>query len=70
MNGINLDEIDPWHPSLHKSESVALMMAKDKVERYVAKGRPLEAQGARSIVRIMWQAFMHYPDIDTGWGEL
>jgi succinyl-CoA synthetase beta subunit len=70
MNGIDLNDVDPFHPSLIKSESVALALGKDKVERYIAKGRPLEAQGARSVVRIMWQAFMEHSDIDTGWGEL
>ena len=53
-----------------KSQAVALALGKDKVERYIAKGRPLEAQGARSVVRIMWQSFMEHSDIDTGWGEL
>jgi hypothetical protein len=69
-NGHELDDIDPFHPELLKPESVALALAKDKVERYIAKGRPLEAQGARAIVRIMWQCFLEQPDIDTGWGEL
>ena len=69
-NEIDLADIDPFHPSLLKSQSIALVLGKDKVERYIAKGRPLEAQGARSIVRIMWQSFLEQSDIDTGWGEL
>jgi len=40
------------------------------MERYIAKGRPLEAQGCKTALRIMWQAFMEFKDIDTGWGEL
>lgn len=69
-HGIDLSDIDPFHPSLIKSQSVALALGKNKVEHYVAKGHVKEAQGARSIVRIMWQSFMEEADIDTGWGEL
>jgi len=70
MNGIDLDVIDPYNPLLVKSQSIALCMVRDKYERYVAKGRPLEAQGCKQALRIMWQCFMEYKDVDTGWGEL
>lgn len=70
MNGIDIDSIDPYEPSLIRSQSIALCMVRDKMERYIAKGRPLEAQGCKTALRIMWQAFMEFKDIDTGWGEL
>jgi succinyl-CoA synthetase beta subunit len=70
MNGIDIDDIDPYHPSLIKSQAIALCMVRDKVERYIAKGRPLEAQGCKQSLRIMWQCFMEFKDVDTGWGEL
>lgn len=49
---------------------MGLALAKDKVERYIAKGRPHEAQGARSAIVIMYQALRGDAEIDTGWGEL
>lgn len=70
MNGIDINEIDPLDPSLLKSQTIALCMVRDKMERYIAKGRPLEAQGCKVALRIMWQAFMEHKVIDTGWGEL
>ena len=70
MNGIDINEIDPFHPSLLKSQTVALCMVRDKMEQYIAKGRPLEAQGCKVSLRIMWQAYMEHTVIDTGWGEL
>ena len=70
MNGIDLDVIDPYDPSLLKREAIALCMVRDKYERYIAKGRYHEAQGCKVALRIMWQAFMEYKDIDTGLGEL
>lgn len=70
MNGIDVNDIDPYEPSLIKSQAIALCMVRDKMERYIAKGRPLEAQGCKTALRIMWQAFMEYKEIDTGWGEL
>lgn len=70
MNGIDLNDIDPYCPTLLPSQTVALITVRDKYERYIAKGRPLEAQGCKVALRIMWQAFMEVPDIDTGWGEL
>jgi hypothetical protein len=70
MNGIDVDDIDPFHPSLIKSQSIALCMVRDKMERYISKGRTLEAQGCKTSLRIMWQCFMEYPAVDTGWGEL
>jgi hypothetical protein len=69
-NGIDLDAIDPYDPRLIKSQAVALIMVRDKYERYIAKGRSEQAQGCKVALRIMWQAFMEVPDIDTGWGEL
>lgn len=70
-HGIDIEDIDPYSPLLPlKSQTVALCMVKDKMERYIAKGRPLEAQGCKQSLRIMWQAFMEFPDVDTGWGEL
>ena len=70
MNGIDVNEIDPFHPSLLKSQTVALCMVRDKMEQYIAKGRTLEAQGCKVSLRIMWQAYMEHTVIDTGWGEL
>lgn len=69
-HGISLDDIDPFHPSLLREQTVALLMGKDKVNRYIAKGLTREAQGARTIVQIMWQSFMNEIEIDTGWGEI
>lgn len=70
MNGIDIDSIDPYDPVLLPTQTVALVMVRDKYERYIAKGRPLEAQGCKLALRIMWQCFMEIPDVDTGWGEL
>lgn len=69
-NGIDIETIDPYDPHLIKSQAIALCMVRDKMERYIAKGRPLEAQGCKTALRIMWQAFMEFKDVDTGWGEL
>ena len=70
MNGIDIDAIDPYDPKLIKAQAVALIMVRDKYERYIAKGRPLEAQGCKVALRIMWQCFMEVNAVDTGWGEL
>jgi hypothetical protein len=66
----SLDHVDPFAPQLSRGETIALCMCMDKIERYIAKGRVQEAQGARSMVLIMWQVFNQQPSIDTGWGEL
>jgi len=65
-----LDHVDAFDPRLTHEESVGIHMCLDKIERYIAKGRLMEAQGARSMVLIMWQALTKEPLIDTGWGEL
>ena len=66
-----IDSIDPFEFTLTPRESLGLHMALDKLERYIAKGRLGEAQGARSVVWIMWQALTtETGPIDTGWGEL
>jgi hypothetical protein len=70
MPPISIDDVDIHHPGLDSQARIGLALAKDKVERYIAKGRPLEAQGARSAVLIMYQALLGVNDIDTGWGEL
>ena len=70
MNSIDINDIDPYDPHLIKAQAVALIMVRDKVERYIAKGRPLEAQGCKQALRIMWQCFLEVNDVDTGWGEL
>ena len=70
MNGIDINDIDPYDPALIPSQTVTLIMIRDKYERYIAKGRPLEAQGCKVSLRIAWQCFMEIPDVDTGWGEL
>lgn len=69
-HGIDLDDINPYEPTYLREQTVALIMGKEKVNQYVAKGRVMEAQGARAVVRIMDQAFRREPEIDTGWGEL
>jgi len=69
-HGIDLDDINPYDPAYLPEQTVALIMGKEKVNQYVAKGRVQEAQGARAVVRIMDQAFRREPEIDTGWGEL
>lgn len=70
MAPITIDDVDIHHTSLSPEARVGLALARDKVERYVAKGRPLEAQGARSAITIIYQALLGHRDIDTGWGEL
>jgi hypothetical protein len=70
MNGIDINDIDPYDRRLIKSQAVALIMVRDKYERYIAKGFVNEAQGCKLALRIMWQCFLEVPDVDTGWGEL
>lgn len=65
-----LEHIDPFAVHLTNEETVALSLMVDKVQRYIAKGRLREADGARSMVLILWQALAREPAIDTGWGEL
>ena len=65
-----LDKVDPYDETFLRSQTVAIIMAKDKINRYVAKGRIQEAQGALSILNIMYSAFRHDQEIDSGWGEL
>ena len=65
-----LAHVDAFAHHLTHAESVAMHMCMDKIERYIAKGRVREADGARSMVLIFWQALAMEPVIDTGWGEL
>lgn len=70
MDRIRIRDVDISHPQLTKREAIGLALAKDKVERYIAKGKPLEAKGAESATTIVFQALIGTDDIDTGWGEL
>lgn len=70
MTPISLEDVDIHDPELTRREAVGLAMAKDKYERYIAKGRVQEAYGCASAVKIMYQALLGIQDIDTGWGEL
>lgn len=67
---IQIDDVDIHHPLLLPEARIGLALAKDKMERYIAKGRVLEAQGAASTIKIVYQALIGINDIDTGWGEL
>lgn len=69
-NSFDISEIDPYHEFLIPTQTVALVLSIDKINQYVAKGMLKEAWAARQIVRIMWQAFMEEPEIDTGWGSI
>jgi hypothetical protein len=70
MDPINLGDVDIHHPELTHREAIGLALVKDKVERYIAKGRLHEAHGAAYTATIMYQALLGINDIDTGWGEL
>jgi len=66
-----LAHVDPRAEHLTHTESVGLYLMLDKIQRYIAKGRVREADGARSMVAILWQALGQQDQmIDTGWGEL
>lgn len=67
---IALSDVDIHNPELTRREAIGMALAKDKVERYIAKGRVQEAQGAASVTMIMYQSLLGINDIDTGWGEL
>jgi hypothetical protein len=66
----DLSHIDPFSDALTATEAVGLHLCLSKIEHYISKGRIKEAQGAKSMVSIMWQALNREPNIDTGWGEL
>ena len=70
MEPIRLDDVDIYHPELTQREAIGIALAKDKVERYIAKGRIREAQGAASTLTIVYQALLGVENVDTGWGEL
>lgn len=70
MDPVRVDDVDIHHPQLTRNEAIGLALAKDKVERYIAKGRLREASGAASATTIVYQALLGINDIDTGWGEL
>lgn len=70
MQPIRISDVDIHHPLLLPEARIGLALSKDKVERYIAKGRVLEAQGAATVTTIMFQALIGINDIDTGWGEL
>jgi hypothetical protein len=67
---ISMTDVDIHHPMLTRCEAIGIALAKDKVERYIAKGRIQEAQGAASVTMIVYQSLLGINDIDTGWGEL
>ena len=67
---INISDVDIHHIYLLPEARIGLALAKDKVERYIAKGRVREAQGAASVTTIIYQALVGINDIDTGFGEL
>lgn len=70
MEPIRLSDVDIHHPGLTRNEAIGLSLVKDKVERYISKGRIHEAHGAAYTATIMYQALLGADNIDTGWGEL
>lgn len=64
-----LDHIDPYNDFLIKSQTVALISVRDAYERCISRGHLQEAKGVETALKIMWQAFMELPAIDTGWGR-
>jgi hypothetical protein len=67
---ISLADVDIHHPELLPEARVGFALAKDKYERYIAKGRISEAYGCASAIMIIYQGMLSVNDIDTGWGEL
>lgn len=67
---IQISDVDIHHPELTRREAIGLALAKNKVERYIEKGRVKEAQGAASVTMIVFQSLIGINDIDTGFGEL
>jgi hypothetical protein len=70
MTGKDLDFVDVYDRRLTQEESIGLALCKDKIESLIAKGAIREAQGARIMVKIMWQAITAEPYINTGHGGL
>jgi hypothetical protein len=67
---IHILDVDVHHSELTPAEAVGLALAKDKWERYTAKGLTQQAQGAASAITIIYQALIGVQHVDTGWGEL
>ena len=69
-DAITLDDVDIHHRMLLPEARIGFALAKDKYERYIAKGRIQEAHGCASAIKIIYQGMIGVNDIDTGWGEL